>query len=269
MNKYLMWCAVGLTMIGSTSLAQAITFMDNFDTPSFTQQNWQAVIGQKSDWHTIDKSIVTKNPADAGNLWYEHNTQLETFIALNDHFYTSGLKINAIFGYSPTGYQNLDHTLAIPFGMQPSTNPNSDGEFSGYYTSIEYNGFWNGVHNFEFTAGTSGNASPAIEIPFTVVNGVTSWREIEITTSATGFFSTLYFYNNGRGDKIAEISYNFSSPINPSGLVGVYGSGNWDIIRMGRFEVLGDVAPVPEPTTMLLFGTGLAGLAAVGRKRRV
>ncbi len=27
-------------------------------------------------------------------------------------------------------------------------------------------------------------------------------------------------------------------------------------------------APVPEPTTALLFGTGLAGLAAVGRRRR-
>lgn len=28
-------------------------------------------------------------------------------------------------------------------------------------------------------------------------------------------------------------------------------------------------SPVPEPTTMLLFGTGIAGLALVGRKRRL
>jgi hypothetical protein len=54
---------------------------------------------------------------------------------------------------------------------------------------------------------------------------------------------------------------------NPDGRFGFYNYSQGGVVYQG-FEETPTPSPVPEPATMLLFGTGLAGLAGIRRRAK-
>lgn len=82
------------------------------------------------------------------------------------------------------------------------------------------------------------------------LSGMTPWYTDGVTGLNVGwFYFDITDLLKNDDDKIIDISIDLSS-------------GTFKLI-----DFYAETTPVPEPTTMLLFGTGLAGLAALGRRK--
>jgi hypothetical protein len=83
----------------------------------------------------------------------------------------------------------------------------------------------------------------------------TKYALFDLTFDSTG--GVLQGFYAGSGNKGVDI---FSSEISNF-------TGNWNVSHSG-FKVKHDTAPVPEPSTFLLFGIGVVGIVFI-RKRRL
>ncbi len=129
-----------------------------------------------------------------------------------------------------------------------------------------------GTFTLASTAGeTPVNGNFTLNLTFTAPAGINGGQSTTYTATVSGVIST---------PNVGGVQIEFDNPIQTFTFSNASGSGSFSIELPKLFVQSGDTAnltaglrgeqtaAVPEPATMILLGTGLAGVAARIRKRR-
>jgi len=183
--------------------------------------------------------------------------------------------------------------LALPDIYSNSTGTYSYDSATGLFTctaqasTITFNGttlipITNGSYSVQFHVDGSGNFSGGVDgIDDLTISGSFTYNGINYSGVLLTGEVTNFGWQNIPGTKYALFDLTFDST--GGALQGFYAgsenkggdifsseisnfTGNWDTNHSGT-KVKHDTAPVPEPTTILLFGLGIVGIAVFGRRR--
>ena len=149
---------------------------------------------------------------------------------------------------------------------------NGQGSYSGIYTGVDLNS-GHLINNFDPNPPYTGGMTTAW-----------SWAGSEVIPNNAWLWTEIIFSETGYDFAVSKTGYGDTDFLHGTKAIG---ASTWDALADARlffqigdnyvagayFDVAGASittpdAPVPEPATMLLMGTGLAGLAAARRKKK-
>ena len=131
-------------------------------------------------------------------------------------------------------------------GPMSKTNP------AGFLAEIDYGGSENYFSGIKWTYAIE-QAGSTLTSDYNT-NWV--WKEV-----------TAYGYNGGHNIWTTNNSYAAVTGISEQAQW-IWSENNFQKGGDQQLYIRADFAPVPEPTTLLLFGSGLLGLAAIARRKR-
>jgi len=249
-SKNLFLILFSLTFLAATTASATVyTFMDTWENNWNNDTQYDGNHGLGDEWgtpklHSMNVSV------ENGYL-----TQVDIFLHISDGYQ----KFNSLF--IDTNWNTADTSLNswdffIHDGEQQHTN--------WTLGDVPDNGLYTVKDNFEYTfvdqtKNRKGNP-----------NGI----DADFLRLINGNFTVNYdaSYTQANTDVTAMLSYKFTDLDYLNGGMGLDISGGFYVAYAPwcANDVMGggSEVPVPEPATMLLFGTGLAGIASAVRKKK-